>query len=85
MEYQYYIPMKEGDHLDVDAFVFRVMKEMPQGAEITLNQLNTIAQVPRMFDLYEIVQKVLGQNFQHFKFTRLKDLGESVILKSYLR
>lgn len=85
MEYQYYIPLKEGDHLAVDAFVLRVMKEMPQGAEVTLNQLNAIAQVQRIHDLYEIVQRILGENFQHFKFTRLKDLGESVILKSYLR
>lgn len=84
MDLQYIIPRKEGDELNVDAFVYHVLRTMPVGAEITLNQLNEIAQMPRLYELYEIVQKHLGQNFRHFKFTRLKNLGESVILKAQI-
>lgn len=81
----YVIIHEEGDKDNVKDFVTRVLRRMPEGAEITLNQLNEVAQFHRIYELYEIVQEVLVQNFQLFKFTAQKDLGESIILKSYLR
>ena len=73
------------DDFDVRKYITRILREMPEGAEISLNMLNQTPQMFRMYELYEIVQEILGKNFQLFKFTRVKNLGESVILKAYLR
>jgi len=75
---------KEED-FDAERFVTSVLQSMPEGGEVTLNQLNKVCQFFRIYELYEITHRVLAKNFQLFRFTRQKELGESVILKTYLR
>jgi hypothetical protein len=61
--------------------VVQILREMPDGSEISLKSMNDFVKYKRLYDLFEVVQKHLNINYVLFNFVKEHPLEESLIIK----